>query len=260
MPRLKNITNYKTLYGSLFIFILWYILHYLLNNTIIPNPSKTIIEFFRLLFKGPLLIHGAVSLYRIIVAIVFSLVVGVPLGLFLGFNEKYDQWISPVLYLLYPLPKVAFLPVLMILFGLGNLSKILLIILIIFFQILVNARDSVKGLSKELFYSVKSLGANRFQIYRHLIFPAVLPKILTALRISIGTSIAVLFFAENYATRYGIGYFIFDSWARVDYVQMFDGILAISILGLLIFKLIDFAENRLCKWLILEKGENSHNS
>lgn len=252
MMILKKITKYKTIYGFLLVLILWYALHFILQLPIIPSPHMTIYEFF-ILIKGELLIHMLVSLFRILIAVIISLAIGVSIGLFLGLNEKYDSFISPMIYLLYPIPKIAFLPVLMILFGLGDVSKIILITLIILFQILVTTRDSVKGLSKELFYSVKSLGANRTQIYRHLIIPAVLPKLLTSLRISIGTSISVLFFAENYATRYGIGYFIMDSWTKVDYVQMFAGILAISLLGLLIFMFIDLLENRFCKWIKLEK-------
>jgi len=254
MILLKKITKYKTIYGSALVLILWYILHFALQSSIIPNPHVTIYEFF-VLIKGNLLIHMLVSLFRILVAVIISLLIGVTLGLLLGLNEKYDAYISPMIYLLYPVPKIAFLPVLMILFGLGNVSKIILITTIILFQILVTTRDSVKGLSKELFYSIKSLGANKIQVYRHLIIPAILPKLLTSLRISFGTSISVLFFAENYATRYGIGYFIMDCWTKVDYVQMFAGILAISILGLLIFNFIDILENKLCKWAKLEKPD-----
>ncbi|MBU9720620.1 MULTISPECIES: ABC transporter permease [Bacillaceae] len=244
--------QHKGIYGTVVIIILWYIFHYLLQTAIIPSPIETIMEFFRLLQRD-LLLHMFASLYRILVAGIISLILGVSIGLYLGLNEKIDQYFSPMIYLLYPIPKIAFLPVLMILFGLGNLSKIMLITIIIFFQILVTTRDSVKGLNKEWFYSIRSLGASKFQLYQHLVLPAVLPKLFTAIRISIGTSIAVLFFAENFATTYGIGYFIMNSWTRVDYVQMFAGILAISLLGLLIFKGIDLLEKHLCKWIILEK-------
>lgn len=252
MIKTRKIAMHKTLYGGFLVLALWYFLHILVNSPIIPNPINAIAEFL-ILIRGELLIHVSVSLFRIVIAVIISLIFGVSIGLFLGLNEKYDEFISPIVYLLYPIPKIAFLPVLMILFGLGNTSKILLITIIIFFQILVTTRDSVKGLSKELFYSIKSLGANKIQIYRHLILPSVLPKLLTALRISISTSIAVLFFAENFATRYGIGYFIMDSWTRVDYTQMFAGILAISLLGLMVFKFIDILENKLCIWIKLEK-------
>jgi len=89
---------------------------------------------------------------------------------------------------------------------------------------------------------------NKYDIYRHLVFPAVLPGILTSLRITIGTSIAVLFFAENFAVEYGIGYYIMNSWSMVNYSKMYSGIIAVSILGFFLFKLIDILENKFCSW------------
>lgn len=251
------IVKNKTVYGITMVIIFWYILHLLINAAVVPSPLQTLIEFGRLL-QEELLIHLTVSLLRIIIATILATLLGVSLGLFLGLNDRFDTLVAPIVYLLYPIPKVAFLPVLMILFGLGNTPKILLITVIIFFQILVTTRDSVKGLSKELFYSISSLGANKWQTYQHLVIPAVLPKLFTAIRISIGTSIAVLFFAENFATTYGIGYFIMDSWIRVNYVQMFAGIIAISLLGLVLFKMIDLFEHMSCKWIILEKVNDNH--
>ena len=157
------------------------------------------------------------------------------------------------MYILYPLPKVAFLPILMIIFGLGNAPKIMLIVFIIIFQFILAARDGIKEIPKELFYSVYSLSLSRVQVYYHLIIPSVLPKVITALRNSIGVSIAVLFFAENFATTYGIGYFIMNSWAMVNYVEMFSGIIALSLLGLILFKLIDYLEERLCPYIKLRR-------
>lgn len=244
----KLILKNKTLYGALMIIILWYILHFAIASSIVPSPHETIINFIKIL-PDPLLLHLAASLGRILAAVAVSLVIGVAIGLWIGMNERADKFFSPVLYILYPLPKIALLPIFMILFGLGNTSKIILIIVILVFQIVVTTRGGVKELTKELFLSARSLGMNRVQLYRHLVIPAVLPKIITALRISIGTSIAVLFFSENYAATYGIGYFIMNRWSMVNYVEMFSGILGLSILGFGLFKLIDFAEDKLCIWI-----------
>lgn len=252
---LTFLSKYKTIYASLFVIIFWYLCHLVIQTTVIPNPLLAFQTFFRLL-QGDLLLHVSASLLRITISIVIAIVGGVSLGLLLGLHHKYDRIFGPVVYLLYPLPKIAFLPIFMILFGLGNTSKIILITVIILFQILVTIRDSVKGLSKELFYSIRSLGASKRQIYRHLVLPAIMPKLFTALRISVGTSISVLFFAENYATSFGIGYFIMDAWIRINYLEMYAGIIAISILGLLVFKIIDLIEHIVCKWTLLEKGES----
>lgn len=252
MKVLNRILQNKTLYGSCVVLIFWYIMHLALKSNIIPGPYETIVAFVQLI-QGDLLLHVLISLFRITAAVVISMSIGVPLGLWIGLKKQADAVISPIVYILYPIPKIAFLPVFMIIFGLGNSSKIILIITIILFQIILATRDGVKEIPVELYYSVRSLGLSQWQTYMDLVVPAVLPKILSALRVSIGVSIAVLFFGENFATTYGIGYFIMNCWIMVDYVQMFAGILALSIMGMLIFKLIDLLERKLCPWVFLHE-------
>jgi NitT/TauT family transport system permease protein len=250
---MKYIAANKTLYGSIIVILLWYIMHITVNSSVIPSPYATFKNFTEI-FLETLVPHLFVSFLRITSAVLLSLILGSIIGLWIGMNNKADELITPVVYILYPLPKIAFLPVLMILFGLGNTPKILLIVIIIIFQIIISVRDGVKEISKELFFSVMSLGIGRLQIYRHLIIPAVLPKTFTALKISIGVSISVLFFGENFSTTYGVGYFIMNNWIMVNYLEMFSGILALGLMGLLIFKLLDFIEDRLCGWIRIGKG------
>lgn len=250
MNTVKKVIQNRTLFGVILVFLLWQLLHMVVGSSIIPGPFETVVVFLTLL-QGELLLHIGVSLYRILLAILLSVLIGAPLGLWVGLNTTADRFLSPIVYILYPIPKIAFLPVFLILFGLGDRSKVILIITIIFFQILLAARDGTKEITKELLDSARSLGLNQRQIYSNVILPAVLPKMISALRISIGISLSTLFFAENYATHYGIGYFIMNSWIMVDYVAMFAGIMAISILGIGIFKLIDLLERKLCPWLYL---------
>lgn len=240
----------KTLYGAGLIILLWYLLHFLVQSAFVPSPHKTAAALWELLQEG-LLKHIGASLLRLVAALLIALVIGVPWGILVGMNKKADEIISPAAYILYPIPKIAFLPVLMLLFGLGNASKIILIIIIIVFPIVLGARDGIKEIEVKYFYAMQSLGLNKAQIYRHLVFPAVLPKIVSALRVSIGISISVLFFAENFATQYGMGYFIMNTWAVLKYEEMFAGIVALSLIGLIVFKLIDYLERKLCPWLFL---------
>ena len=252
MKLVKRMLHSKTLTGSLIVLLFWYALHLTLNSAIIPSPYAAFVEFFKLL-QGDLLLHILVSLYRIIAAVLISLAIGLPLGLWAGLSRRADRFISPVAYILYPIPKIAFLPVFMILFGLGDTSKIILIIAVIVFQIMLAARDGVKEIPGELFHSVKSLGLSRAQTYINLVLPAVLPKTISALRISTGISISVLFFAENFATAYGIGHYIMNSWTMADYTGLFAGILALSIMGIAVFKLIDLLEKKLCPWVFIHQ-------
>jgi len=160
-----------------------------------------------------------------------------------------DDLISPMVYLLYPIPKIVFLPLILLVLGLGDLSKIFILSVILFFQVLVTTRDASKSIDEEQILSVLSLGASSRQIFVHAILPACLPKILTALRISIGTSIAVLFFVESFATNSGLGYYILDAWSTLDYLGMYTGILMMGVLGVLLYEAVETIEKRYCHWM-----------
>jgi NitT/TauT family transport system permease protein len=95
---------------------------------------------------------------------------------------------------------------------------------------------------------VRSLGASRSQVFRHVVVPAALPDIFTALRIASGTAVAVLFLAETVAGTSGLGWYIMDAWGRIAYSEMFAGIVALALLGVALYELLDFAERRLAPW------------
>jgi NitT/TauT family transport system permease protein len=96
--------------------------------------------------------------------------------------------------------------------------------------------------------SVRSLGANRWQVFANVVVPASMPEIFTALRISAGTAIAVLFFSETFAGSTGLGYYVFDALGRIQYSEMFAGVLAMALLGVLLYEAIGLIESRVCRW------------
>ena len=120
-----------------------------------------------------------------------SVALAAPAGLVLGQSKRLNDFFSPVIYLLYPIPKVVLVPVVLLFLGITDISKIVIIFLILFFQILVLVRDQAAAIRPELIYSVRSLGAGRRGLFRFVYLPASLPAILTALRQSIGTAVAV---------------------------------------------------------------------
>ena len=225
----------------------WHLLAVILNIQALPSPIIVMVDFTRLV-PGELSRHFAVSLYRVGVSILLGVALALPAGLILGREEWLDRFVAPIVFVLYPIPKIVFLPVLLLLLGLGNLSKIVLITVIVFFQILVTTRDAAKEIPGQSVMSMASLGATSWQIYKHVVYPASLPKMFTALRIASGTAIAVLFFAESFATEEGLGYFIMDAWSRFNYSDMFGGIVAMALMGLLIYELLDVVERRACAW------------
>jgi len=229
-------------------FALWQGISALVHRPFLPGPVSVIAALFRLASEGKLWRHTGASISRILFALVISGIPAVILGLAAGRSAKLNSLISPFIYLLHPLPKAAFLPVIMLFFGIGEISKIFLVGFIIFSQMLVTVRDSSKQIAEEYIDVVRSLGAGKIAILRHVLIPSILPGFFTAFRVSLGTAVAVLFFAETYASESGLGYLIVDAWTRIAYKEMYAAILALSVLGLALFILTDILEYIFCPW------------
>jgi ABC-type nitrate/sulfonate/bicarbonate transport system permease component len=234
--------------------LLWQALAWIVRRPILPAPWQVLPVFVSLL-RGELLYHLLASAGRVLAATLLAALIATPIGLGLGQMRRLDRVFAPLIAIVYPIPKIVLLPVVYVLFGITDLSKVLLIALIMFFQILVVVRDEAANLRPELLLSVRSLGAGRRALFRYVYFPASLPAVLTALRISIGTAIAVLFIAEQSLTSYGLGYFIVVRTFQVlRYPEMYAGILAMGVLGLALYFLIDALERRVNRHLYLEEG------
>lgn len=237
----------------LLIFAAWQLAAWLVNRPILPAPWTVLVVFWRDLRNGELAGHFLVSLWRVLAGTLLAVISAAPAGLALGQSRRINRLLSPLIYLLYPIPKVVFVPVILLFFGIGDAAKIVIIFLILFFQVLVLVRDQAASLRPELIQSVRSLGAGRRALFRYVYLPASLPAILTALRQSVGTAVAVLYIAELFATNKGLGYYIyFEGSTLLDYSAMYAGVLAMSLLGLGLYFSVDGLERWLCKWQVVQ--------
>ena len=235
------------IYGLVVLLAGWWVASLLAPSGFIPDPLTVSVRFIVLVPKV-LWVHALASLGRVAAALAVALVTAVPAGIALGRVRFLDRLFSPVAYALYPVPKIALLPVVMLLFGLGNLSKGVVIFIVLFFQVLVSSRDGAREIPPQYVLSLRSLGASRGQVLRYVVWPALLPGLLSSLRIGTGTALAVLFFAETFGTSRGLGWFVMESWMRMSYVDMFAGILCLGFVGLGLFLGIDLLQKRLCRW------------
>lgn len=194
-------------------------------------------------------LHTLASLLRVVVALAVSLALAVPAGIAAGRRPRIDRVLSPVAYLLYPVPKIAFLPAFIVLLGLGEASKLALLVTILVFPLYLAARDGVRDIPSDLMTSARTLGLTGRALLGHVILPATLPRLFSALRLGVGIALSVLFFAENFATEYGLGSLVMNRWAVMQYGEMGWGIAALSLLGLVLFAAVDLAERRLCPWV-----------
>ncbi|MBI4499150.1 MAG: ABC transporter permease [Chloroflexi bacterium] len=227
---------------------LWQGAAMLVRSSILPVPGEVFLALASGL-TGSLGWHILVSCWRMAAGTGLALLVGVPLGLLLGQSAGLRRWADPFIYVTYPVPKVVLLPIVLLFLGIGDASKIALIFLILLYQILVVVKDAAAGIRPELLLSVRSLGAGPWQLLRYVYLPACLPATITALRLSVGTAIAVLYIAESFATRSGLGYYIMDSWQSLSYQQMYSAVVAMSLVGLALYLGLDALEQRTCRWV-----------
>ena len=233
--------------APLLLLLAWALVALGVDSPILPGPVPVLRRFLELAYPE-LLSHAAASVLRVLAALAAATAVALPLGIVLGRLRWARALFTPLVYLLYPVPKIALLPLLFLLVGVGEGARILLVWLVLFFQVLVAVRDGAASIPEEYRVSLVLLGGGRLNFLRFVLLPALLPSLLTALRIGSGTALAVLFFAETFFTERGLGIFIVDGWMKASYTEMLAGIVAIGAVGLILFAMLDLAERWACKW------------
>jgi NitT/TauT family transport system permease protein len=214
----------------------------------LPGPGETLGQLANLVGTGNLVPHLGASLSRLAWGVALAFVPALGLGLAAGLSPRTDAVVRPLLYLLHPVPKVVFLPLFFLFLGLGDESKVGLIAFIVFSQLAVTTRDAVYRLPGDLLDQMRILGARRRDLLVDVVVPGIVPEVLSALKIALGTSIAVLYFAESFASTSGLGWFITDAWSRVDYLSMNAAIVALALVGLALLALVDTLAAWACRW------------
>lgn len=233
--------------GFLSINLIWLLASLLTDTPVIPSPLH-VYGSFALVLRDHMLIHILYSLRRIGAGLALSLLMGIPVGILLAYSRKANRLLYPLIYFSYPIPKTALLPIAMLLLGMRDASKIVIMVLVIVFQVIISVRDSINAIDPSMYRFIKSTGAGRLAVIRHVTLPAILPQLLSSLRVSLGAAVSILFFVEGYGTTYGMGYYILDAWSRIDYTQMYIGIITIAVIGFLLFVSIDYLAYGICKW------------
>lgn len=229
---------------------LWHLAARAIESPALPTPGETFVVLGR--YLPELAPAFLVSLRRVLVSTGIAAVLALPLGLALGRSPRADALLSPALNILYPIPKAVLLPVFLVLLGLGDASKIALMATTVFFQVLVGVRDAARNVPRDALLAARSLGASRMCTCLHVVVPAVMPQLFTALRVGTGTAVALLFLAEAIAGSSGLGYFIVDSWALVNYPRMFAGMVGMAVLGVGVYEALACIERALTPWRRVE--------
>ena len=210
------------------------------------DPAKT--SYLAWLFSGELLRDAYASMYRVTVGFLVGTVLALPLGLMMGANDRIYQLCNPLIQVLRPIPPIAFIPLSILWFGLGNPPAIFLIVIGAFFPILMNTIAGVRHVDGIYIRAARSLGASQTTMFLRVILPAATPYILTGMRIGVGTAFIVVIVAEMIAVNNGLGYRILEAREFFWSDKIIAGMFTIGLLGLAIDTGMNRLNNHLLKW------------
>src|SRR5712691_943332 len=232
----------------LFVVLLWELLWIRGLPTYILGPFEILKHFFAALGSAELYGDIGTSLMRSVPGFAIGAVLGSALGLAAGISRVLDRMLSPMIFLSYPVPKIVMLPLFMLWFGIGDISKILIIALACFYPTFINAYYGAKSTPKILVWSALNLGAGRWRIFFNVVVPSAAPLIFAGMRVSLALSFIVMFATEMINARSGLGHLIRDAENSLRFDLMYVSLLSIAILGYLGDRLLRFAGGRLLSW------------
>ncbi|ORM32214.1 ABC transporter permease [Williamsia sp. 1135] len=220
----------------------------LVDKTFLPPFSDVVDALVTLAQSGQLSEHISASVGRALKGFTVAVVVAVPLGIVIGWYRPVAQLLNPVLELFRNTAALALLPVFVLILGIGETSKVALVIYACMFPILLNTISGVRTVDPLLIKSARSLGLSSFRLFQKVILPAALPTIFTGVRLSAAASILVLIAAEMVGARSGLGYLIMASQLNFQIPQMYAGIVTIALVGLVFNFVLVVIERRFSRW------------
>lgn len=232
----------RFLVGFLTLHLLWICGAEALRSDLLPTPWAVYQQLPTLIGEASLFHHLAESLLRLAMGLALSVLLALAGAVGMYFFKSLRYVLDGLLYFVYPVPKLILLPIIMVLCGLGNASKVTMLVLVLVFQLMVNIRDALAAVPQRYVAVIVSLRGNRRQLLRHVLLPAIAPTLFSSVRVALGTAISVLFVTETYGTDAGVGYLIVDLWMRMDYTAMYGAIVMLALTGFLLFILFDYLE------------------
>ncbi len=214
----------------------------------LPKPSDVLATFQELYASGMLFKHLGPSLGRLVVGAAFGVTFGVFTGVLIGLFSHVRSGLVPLVAAIFPIPKIALLPLFVIWFGIGEGSKYALIAFGTFTPTVVATYGAVDNVDRTLIRMGQSFGLSWLSIVRKIVLPGAMPGILSGLRISLAIAIILLVAAEMLGAEYGIGAYILEAGSLYDLERLFAGVVILSLLGVLVSAIIGLIERRLLIW------------
>jgi NitT/TauT family transport system permease protein len=230
--------------------IAWWIAVLKTHSAIFPTPWQVVTGTRELIADGTLWEHIAASLTRVAVGYSLAIIVALPLGIWMGRVEAVYIALNPIFQILRPISPIAWIPIAILWFGVGNASPIFLIFIATVFPLIVQTASGVHTIEARYLRVAANFGASRTTVLRQVVFPAILPEFIVGMRISLGVGWLVVVAAEMIALRSGLGYLIMDSRnAGNRYDLVIAAMIIIGVIGLLLDRLMRLLEElRSVRW------------
>ncbi len=243
----------KHAHGLILIFVLflaWEILPStgLVSPIFFPKFSVTVLALINLISSGELLIHIEASLQRSIIGYGLAMIVAIPLGLIMGWYSSIEKYTDLLIQTLRNTSLFALLPLFIMLFGIGETSKIIIVFYAALWYMLINTISGVKSVDPLYIKAAKSFGISDIDLFKKIILPASIPSIISGARLSAKTAVMVVIAAEMLAAKSGLGYFVQNSQLMYRIPEMYAGILTLAVIGLSLNYLLVWLEKKATYW------------
>jgi sulfonate transport system permease protein len=219
-----------------------------LDERLFTPPSQILARAAEMLGDGELWGHIGATVARLAAGLVLGAVAGVAVGLVMGVWRPVRAALGPTFTALYALPKIAILPLLLLIFGLTETPKVLSVAISVFFVVQINTLAGIVQIDARILEAARAYRATGWKLFRHVLLPGATPSIVTGLRVSAGMAVIVVTAVEFVASNDGLGYLIWNSWQLFQPATMFVGLITVSLIGALVTGLVIVLERALLPW------------
>ena len=226
----------------------------LVNPLFTSSPSRIVDAGIEMFADGSILEHIEVSAYEFVTGYGLAILLGVPLGILMGWYSRLNAVLEPFVTALYAMPRIALLPLIMIWFGIGLMSKIAIVFLGAVFPILVNTITGVRTVEADFIKAARSFGASDRQMFLTVVLPSSVPMLLAGLRLGLGHALVGIVVGEMYGATKGLGFLIATAGARFQTDRVMVGIILIAAAGVALTELLRLIERRFERWRPVSRG------
>lgn len=225
-----------------------------IDPRVFTPPTQIVRAAGALISAGTLQADLGDTTARLVIGYLLGALGGIIVGLVLGVSRTLRAALSPLFTALYAVPQIALLPLLLVIFGVGETAKVVTVVAVTFFVLEINALAGVATLDRRVIEAGRAYGASGWRLFRHVLLPGALPSIFTGLRVAVALALVVVTATEFVASNNGLGFLVWNSWQLFEPNRMYVGLVTIALLGVALTALLTVIERLTLPWLQVHKG------